>query len=251
MEEYRDTNKKSGWLRNFNLAINFVELGKTYPLNQKDFSHLKYGIGEYLSKITGDGDFGGLGAALYYKDKIGVEVMFSTQTFSGQSNNFANYLVAKHPNHFIPNYTPSFNVDSWGPGFRICYRQHFKHFFIEPRLQFKPNNVSAFSRSFRLKEMGSNHFIQYQIDNVIHGRNDSYHLMLNVARKFDPFKEIAMIELGVLADFMIRPESRAITITEQPYGQAEVSNSESFRMTNAAISAKFSIKVFFGHASKK
>lgn len=234
-------------LRNFNLGIALIEIGKTVSLKQKRIETLNYSLDKFMANIKGNVSVNFIGLSLYYKDKIGVEALVSNTSTVSDGVDFKNYLSDKYPGYFIPDWISSYSSTNTSAALRMCYRKHFHHFFIEPKFQVMFNSFDNNYNSFKLKEMGTNQYVEYSITDEFHGAKNSYHLICNIAKRFDPFKDIAKVELGLMGEFMIAPIHQSVTVTEAPYGQVGTTNTETFKLYNPSFNFALTLKVFLEH----
>jgi hypothetical protein len=240
----QDTSATRKFFHNFNLCFQWFEIGRSIPLKQKQFATLDYGLDKYTANIKGGISFAGLGLGVYFRDKFGIEVTFASQSTTTEGNEFIEYLSNKYPGYYLPKGSFHYSSSTDGIGIRLCYRKHFKHFFIEPKFQFIINSFDNYFPSFRLKEIGTNQFIQYTMSDKIIGTQNSYHLFLNIAKRFNPFDARLKLEVGFMGEFMISPINQTISITETVYGQIGITNTESFQIYNPSFNFALTAKLF-------
>lgn len=241
-----DTTYQKRFFQHLNIAFQWFEIGGTVPLNQKRIESLNYGLDKFMAKSKGTLSSGFLGFSVYYKDMIGVEGIFNQHSVSSDGTDFDAYLTEKYPGYYLPAGIFRYSSSTNGYGLRMCYRKHFKHFFIEPKFQFMINSYENHFWSFRLKEIGTNQFVQYMMTDQIHGQKNSYHLILNIAKRFDPFHDILKFEFGLMAEFMIAPIRQSVSVTEFHYGEVAVTNTETFRLFNPCFNFGVTGKFFIG-----
>ena len=205
-----------------------LEMTYSIPVKNKSFLGLPYGLDKFMyniqpgpcSILTYANDFRLRLAALYYKDRVGVEWYFGG--FGGGVNvdDFNNYLNARFPGYTLGpiNYLPP-SLSFFGQRFGLAYKMHLKKYVIEPKAQYGFETLSLAPYNYRLKENGSNQFIEYQVSQQQTDKNGhSYHAELNLARRFFIKPGPHFIEAGVRGEYLYSPYALRFTMTQQPYG---------------------------------
>jgi hypothetical protein len=245
LESEKDSTKKS-FIKNFNISTVWFEVGHFFPIHEKHLLDLPYGMDKYLYNTKGETSYGFLSLGLYYKEKYGIEVLYRHVGFNVEGDDYRNYIVEQHPDYYVPKTLPIgfYSFDKFE--YRICYRHYFKHFFLEPKFQFGINDYTNYDDAFSIKEKGSNQFIQYTITKEnLRKNNFSYHFILNVSKRFNPFKNVLKIETALKLEFMMAPTYYSYTIEEKPYGQPAVINNLNVKQLHPAIGIEGCVYFFF------
>lgn len=242
--QFRDSREPTKFFQKVNFGFVWAEIGRSIPLQQKKISTLDNGLDLYMKDIQGEMFFGSLGLSITYKNKFGIEGLICYYSAGSQDNEFNSYLAEKYPNHYIPKgFRYSYSIGN--VGLRLFYRKNFKHFFIEPKFQICFNGFENNYSSFRMKEMGSNQYIQYSIEHEILGLKNSYHLMFIVAKSFTLHDLGVKFMVGLSGELMICPIRETVTITEQPYGMPAISNQQTFSLYYPTFTPALSLRAYF------
>ncbi len=112
---------KNSFFKKISLNFTWFEIGPFFPLSEKKINDLPYGINDYLKYSSGSPKISAFGFGVYYKNKIGVELILDMQSYNNGKSNYRNYISEKYSNYYIKNYTDN-NVSSIGIGYRVNYR---------------------------------------------------------------------------------------------------------------------------------
>lgn len=203
------------FINRFTLNFSFFELGNSKSFKEKRLSTMSYGMDKYLNnrKPGGSGSFFGL--ELWYKNKIGIEVLFTGYSFNCDDTKFNNFIAEKYSNYYV-RYVIVNNFSSYGVGYRINYKRQFKQFQLTTKFQIGNSDYRTIDNHTNFKEKGSNQFLEYTIEKKNLMKNTmAYHFILDFSRKINfeiPF------EIGIKTELMATPTLFQYTITEKSYG---------------------------------
>jgi len=239
------TIKRHGFLDVFSIGLPIVNaFNYTQPIKSKKLLSQPYGLNTLLYDqqpsfgvifpFSIAGSFRIL--SLCYKEKIGLELYYSSYgayvDSKGMSDYLAAYFAAKYPNHYFHRLDQLYSIYSFqGAMWGLTYKMHYKKWIAEPKFLLGFESASpGFPPVYILKEMGGNQFINYTItEDFITKHQNSYHFQMNFARRFrfnkrSNFKH----EIGINSEFMFAPYTAKFTLTEQAYGMAPVSHFVTF-----------------------
>ncbi|MEO8149708.1 MAG: hypothetical protein ABI723_18865 [Bacteroidia bacterium] len=237
---------KHSFIHNVNISTAWFELGHFFPVKEKKLLSLPYGMDKYFYDTKGGFSAGFFSLGLYYKDKFGLEAIFRINDFHSENNDYRNYIAEQHPGYYTPQTLPAYYYSFQNIEYRICYKYHLKHFILEPKFQLGINDYSNSVMGFVLKEIGSNKFIEYKITNEDMRKNNfSYHFILNISKRFNPFKNSIKIEPALKFAYMIAPTEYKYTIEELPYGMPSTTNQFVVKHLNPAFGIEACVYFFF------
>src|SRR5215217_8619437 len=127
--------------------------------------------------------------ALYFKDKIGIEVFYSGYGGPVERDGFDTYLANRYAGYYIQSILFSgkneiYSFNGWR--FGLTYKFHYHHFIVQPELMigFEKGTSGVQTDYWQLKEIGSNQFTDLRINTFYPERKNSYHAQLNIARQY-------------------------------------------------------------------
>ena len=215
-----------------NLNFTWFEFGRTFPIKENRLNSLPHGMGEYLNNYTTGNKAILFGFELWYKNKIGIEILpFNYFDLGSNNSTFENYILEKYPNYHIKNgWNRGYHL--FGLGYRVNYKFQFKHFQITPKFQIGVNRYQAADDYRSFKEKGSNHILEYSIEKTSLMKNIiDYHLLIDISRTiYFP----AHLEIGIVAEFITTPTLYQYTITKNPYGSVPVTHQFSAKQYHPA-----------------
>lgn len=243
-----DSLGRKRFLRKFNLYLNMTELGFTIPLHQKNLSSLENGLNRYYGQEKSSVRFALLGASVYYRNKIGIGVIYYRNEFRSATTHFLDYLQTKYPDYYIPDYPDDYAYKVEGIAFSLAYRQAFGAFTLEPKFRCSFNSVSPlndFGFSALLKEKGSNQYVKIDLSEHQQGYKNSHHFILSgmyLIKSQNVFKW----ELGLQSELMVAPIHKTAVLLERSYGKEPVTTVQDFYRLNAALAFSAFVNWKFG-----
>ena len=237
---------KRPFIKNFNLSTAWFEYGYYFPIHEKNLLKLPYGMSHYFYDMKGTTASGFFSLGLYYKEKLGVEVLYRQYDANADAEDFTNYISELYPGYYVPPLITTYYFSLNDIQYRLCYRIPLKRFTLEPKFQLGINDYKSYGSSFTLKEKGSNQYISYNITNVnLNKNNFSYHFILNASKRFNPFKSRLKIETALKLEYMMVPTNYQYTIEQISYGKPPVYNVLNVKQLNPAIGIEGCVYFFF------
>jgi hypothetical protein len=242
-----DSSKFKQFIRDIDFCINAFELGGSIAFKQSKLTKLNYGLDKYYSKLKGDMHFSFFGLSFYYKKKFGLGAMFTDYEFISYDMGYNDYLTQKYPNHFIPEHSIHSILQIQTFSLNASYRQKFKYFTLEPKFRVCFNSFNSNNESFRLKEKGSNQYIQFELNEQIKSYKNNYIFILALFHQFNT-KSVTIfnLEVGVQAELVLTPVKSVVTVTETPYNMPSIVYSENISLLNPALAFGVFLNMKFG-----
>lgn len=245
-QTYPVDSTRTGKFRHFNIAFNWMEWGKIYALNSRSFEDLPEPASVYLNSVKSGTHFGFFGVMVYYKNTIGLGAMYNYSDFSPESGRYSSYLESAYPNHYTPKNDLSYSYSIESFFLNVSYRKQFRYFFVEPMLRIGFNSYDAYTASIRMKEKGTNQYIQLDIAEVYSGMRNSYQLNANIAHRFKEIPGFKLsFEVGAQGTFLVAPVKSDFTFKETPYGGASTTSTYSINRWNPALGWSVFINWYF------
>ena len=213
---------KKHFFKKFNLNFSWVELSMIIPFKQSNLNSLPLGMDKYLKSGKVGYNYSVPGLELWFKDKIGIEILFNSYyDFGYNKSEFDNYISNKYSNFYIrSNFYSNFSIQ--GMEYRINYKFKLKNIQITPKLQIGINNFSTGNFTSNFKEKGSNHIIDYTIEEKSLTKNIiDYHFIIDISKKIN---FVIPLEIGIKTELITIPTSFQYIITEKEYGNVPIVN---------------------------
>jgi hypothetical protein len=232
-EDTLRTGRKTHWYNNFQLRIPEFYIERVFPIRNKDFSSLPYGMNHYMYPTMAEiGSFGQLNKlnnysfrilGLYYKERIGLEFCASGYGARIAEQPFKDYLQTKFSNYYASDsQIAEINRFSF-TGFKIglAYEMHWKGLLIIPKLFVGFEKLQDSGNTWRFKEKGSNQFtnytIRYQENNW---PQNSYRVELRLAKRIHLGKGRTYFEVGLKTEYLVSGKKQLqLQIIEEAYGK--------------------------------
>lgn len=228
-----------------NLSFTWFEVGGGIPLREKKLRDLPYGMNTYLYHPKGGMVVGLFGIGLYYKNHLGITVIFTSQDFSVPDTDFKNYISSQYPDYYLPYGVQGHTYTLNSINYRIGYRFHKGHFIYEPVFQLGVNDCDDFDTHFVLKEKGSNHFIEYDIKKENKRKNQlSYRVGIITRWRFSKPGWKWNIEPGLRFDCLFIPTNYNYIITTSPYNMPSTIQKVNVKQMRPAINITLVASVF-------
>jgi len=202
----------------FQLSFTWFELGASMPFKEKKLRDLPYGMDTYLYGPGAAFAVGYFGLGLYYRQHWGISVIYSGQDFHVEDAAYRNYIADRYQGHYLADAVQAASFSLYGLNYRIGYRFTSGHFIIEPQFQLGVIDQDEFQTHFVLKEIGSNRFVEYDMEKVSAAKSIfSYHAAVKVVRSVSKPERKWCVEPGLRLSFMVVPTDVTYTITSTPY----------------------------------
>lgn len=219
-----------------NFCFTWFEAGASIPLKEKKLQDLPYGMNHYLYNPKTNLAVCFFGIGLYYKNHLGITVIYSMQDYSVPDGNYKNYISSQFPNYYLPFGVQAHTYSLNNINYRLSYRFHKNRFTFEPQFQLGVNDYRDFDTHFVLKEKGSNNFIEYDIKKENQKKNIfSYQVALVTRYRFTKPQWKWNVEPGIRLAFMIVPTDYNYTISYNSYNMPATVNEVNIKQLNPNI----------------
>jgi hypothetical protein len=225
---------KSHWYNAFQLRlIPEVFFDRVFPFRNPTLSTIPYGMDHYMypTKAGFASDFGSTYIhnycfrifGLYYKERIGLE--FNVYKYGAQIDQqpFKDFLQTKFPNYYRSDLQSRRITTFTFGGVQVgaAYEAKWKGLIVVPKFLLGFAHLRDSGDNWRLKEKGSNQFINYHVEYFDASRHqNSYHLQLRVAKRIHLGKGRTSLEMGLKTEYVLSSKKHwVMQITEEPYGQ--------------------------------
>jgi len=214
------------------------EFGPVFPFRDESLlDDLPYGMSEFNYYTRQGGTFNMFGLSVYFKKKIGLEYLFfANYNVNLDESHYAQYIESQFPNHYVTTSSIGGGYNLSSKAIRLCYQKHFRHFFIEPKLQLGINSVTVQGEFLRMKEKGSNHYIDYSVTHKNNNKSsNSYHALMCAGKRFNIPESHVAFELNLMTGFYIAPTDVTYTIETDPYGMPATTNEVTIKSTKSGF----------------
>ena len=237
-----------GFHHHFHLELPMLEINYSIPGRNKNLLDLPYGMDKFMYPAQNSGapflpNYSFRWIAIFYKDKIGIELYSDGFGAPVNMNGFNHYMTAQFPGYYFNTDPSAGNVYNFvGQSLGIAYRIHWRSFILEPKFLLGFESLEGDSSYYYayLKQQGSNQFTQYSIiQSKTPHRQHSYHGRLLAGHRFHLGKKPTEFELGTQWEYIYSPYSLQVDILQQPYGQPQIDHhldvKETWRQFNVGV----------------
>lgn len=182
------------------------------------------GINNYCYRILG----------IYYKERIGLEFNAYGYGAAVDPKPFKNYMQqTQYPNYYRNDSAElKYNRFSFtGLQVALAYEMKWKGLVIIPKFLVGFATIRDSGNYWRLKEKGSNAFINYRVERYESSSPlSSYHVQLKVAKRIHLGKGRTSLEVGLKTEYLLSAKKPLVMrITEEAYGKPATTNEVTVR----------------------
>lgn len=218
--------------RNFSIGLPVLYSGYGLSAQSNKTGNLPGGMNFYLKEVRSTSEallpvtpnYSFRVLALYFKDKIGLELSYAGYGAYTRRDAYNGYLADRYAGYYMNEHNGKEGVYSFnGWRYGLMYKFHYRGLIIEPKLMvgFEKGPASGHTDQWYFKEMGSNQFTDLEIKTTYPERKSSYHAQLNIAKQYGLKYGKVRGETGLYTAYLYAPYRFSISIKEAPYGHPE------------------------------